>query len=215
MNYNGGYRATRDREVEQIAKKWPQFGLQADNSPEKIGIASNRVSADVRECVPEPCTHRPSSHGNWEYPKSGGDEQTKETATESVITDNLDFSGKILLAEDSEGSQILVERILKRYGLEVVIVDDGKGAVEKARQESFDLILMDIQMPGLNGLEATRKLREEGITTPVVALTAYAMPDDRDKCMAAGCDDYISKPIDRDELRRVLSKYVAAETVSA
>ena len=144
----------------------------------------------------------------------GGDEQTQEAAAESVITDNLHFSGKVLVAEDAEDSQILTEKILKRYGLEVVIADDGKEAVEKTLQESFDLIFMDIQMPVLNGLEAAKKLREEGITTPVVALTAYAMPEDRDKCMAAGCDDYISKPIDHDELRRVLSKYIPAGETS-
>ena len=146
---------------------------------------------------------------------SGEGVQTKEAATKSVITDNLQFSGKVLVAEDSKSNQILVEKILQLYGLEVVTVDNGKEAVEKTLQGSFDLILMDIQMPGLNGLEATKKLREEGITTPIVALTAYAMPKDRANCMAAGCDDYISKPIDQDELRRVLSKYVAAETVSA
>ncbi len=146
---------------------------------------------------------------------SGEGVQTKDAAAESVITDNLQFSGKILLAEDSKSNQILVEKILQLYGLEVVTVDNGKEAVEKTLQGSFDLILMDIQMPGLNGLEATKKLREAGITTPIVALTAYAMPKDRANCIAAGCDDYISKPIDQDELRRVLSKYVAAETVSA
>ena len=139
---------------------------------------------------------------------SDKDEQTKEATTESMITDNLQFSGKVLVAEDEEGCQILAEKILQRYGLEVVMADDGKEAIEKARLEQFDLILMDIQMPGLNGIEATKKLREEGITTPIVALTAYAMQEDRDNCMAAGCNDYISKPIDQDELRRVLSKYV-------
>ena len=139
---------------------------------------------------------------------SGEGVQTKEAATKSVITDNLQFSGKVLVAEDSKSNQILVEKILQLYGLEVVIADNGKEAVEKTLQGSFDLILMDIQMPGLTGIEATKKLREEGITTPIVALTAYAMPEDRANCMAAGCDDYISKPIDQNELRRVLNKYV-------
>ena len=141
-------------------------------------------------------------------PLSGEGVQTKEATTKSVITDNLHFSGKVLVVEDAQGCQILAQRILKRYGLEVVIAEDGNEAVEKTLQESFDLILMDIQMPVLNGLEATKQLREEGITTPIAALTAYAMPENRDKCMAAGCDDYISKPIDQNELRRVLSKYV-------
>ncbi len=142
---------------------------------------------------------------------SGEGVQTKDAAGESVIADNLQFSGKVLVAEDSKSNKILVEKILQLYGLEVVTVDNGKEAMEKTLQASFDLILMDIQMPGLNGLEATKKLREEGITTPIVALTAYAMPKDRANCIAAGCDDYISKPIDQDELRRVLSKYVPAE----
>ena len=146
---------------------------------------------------------------------AGADEQTKEATTKSLITDNLHLSGKVLVAEDSKSNQILVEKILQRYGLEVAIADNGKEAVEKALGESFDLILMDIQMPVLNGIEATKKLREEGITTPIVALTAYAMPKDRANCRAAGCDDFISKPIDRAELRRVLKKYLAAETVSA
>ncbi len=84
-----------------------------------------------------------------------------------MITDNLDFSGKVLVADDVEGCQVLAQRILKRHGLEVVIAANGKEAVEKTLQSSFDLILMDVQMPVLNGLEATRKLREEGITTPI------------------------------------------------
>ena len=88
------------------------------------------------------------------------------------------------------------------------IAEDGKEAIEKALQQSYELIFMDIQMPKMDGYEATRKLRQEGITTPIIALTAYAMAGDADKCIEAGCDDYISKPIDKEELRKILSKYV-------
>ena len=143
------------------------------------------------------------------------DDQIRGSVCASDAADGLSFSGKVLLAEDVKGCQLLFEKILGDYGLEVEIVENGKEAFEKARQGSFDLILMDIQMPVLNGFEATKKLREEGITTPIVALTAYAMAEDRDKCIEAGCDDYISKPFEQDELRRVLLKYITAEDVSA
>ena len=138
----------------------------------------------------------------------GGD-QSEESVSQSQSVDNLTFRGRVLVAEDEEGSKILAERILTRLGLEVVIAANGKEAIEKALQESWDLILMDIQMPVMNGFEAVRKLRQDGITTPVVALTAHAMPGDRKKCLGAGCDDYISKPFEMKELQEVLSSHIS------
>jgi CheY-like chemotaxis protein len=143
------------------------------------------------------------------------DEEVRGIGSGLGAADDLRFSGKILVAEDSKGNQILIEEILRRHGLEVVVVGNGEEAVGKTLGGYFDLILMDIRMPGLNGLEATKKLREEGITTPVVALTAYAMAGDREKCLEAGCDDYLTKPINQDEFKNILSKYVSAESVSA
>ena len=138
----------------------------------------------------------------------GGDERPEESVSQSQPIDNVTFSGRVLVAEDEEGSQILAEKILKRFGLEVVIAENGKEAIEKALRESYDLILMDIQMPVLDGYEAVRKLRREGITTPIIALTAYAMPGDKEKCLAAGCDAYISKPFELKELRKVLTSQI-------
>jgi len=137
--------------------------------------------------------------------------QSEGLTPKSAITDNILFSGKVLLAEDDEGCQILTRKTLQRYGLEVVVVGNGKDAVEKAQLEQFDIILMDMQMPYLNGFEATKKLREEGITTPIIALTAYAMQGDKEKCIKTGCDDYLSKPIANEELIRVLTKYASTE----
>jgi signal transduction histidine kinase/ActR/RegA family two-component response regulator len=120
------------------------------------------------------------------------------------------FSGRVLVAEDSGANQKLAECLLKAMGLEVTIVEDGQQAVNEALSGQYDLILMDIQMPVMNGYEATRALREKSVTTPIVALTAFAMKGDRQKCIAAGCDDYIAKPIEQKRLLDTIREYLPA-----
>jgi signal transduction histidine kinase len=117
----------------------------------------------------------------------------------------LASGGRILLAEDSTDNQRLISHILALAGWQVVVAENGQVACEKALAAMtggtpFDLILMDMQMPVLEGYEATRRLRSAGYPGTIVALTAHATTGDREKCLAAGCDYYISKPINRDEL---------------
>jgi two-component system, cell cycle response regulator DivK len=104
---------------------------------------------------------------------------------------------RILLVEDNEMNRDMLSRRLERRGYEVVIAVDGGQGVEMARSESPDLILMDMSLPVLDGWEATRRLKsaEDTRAIPVIALSAHAMPGDREKALEAGCDDYDSKPI--------------------
>jgi CheY-like chemotaxis protein len=104
----------------------------------------------------------------------------------------------ILLAEDNPVNQRLATRLLERRGHHVELASSGREAIEWAQRKTFDLILMDLQMPDMDGLEATAVIRrhEKGGRTPIVALTAHTMKGDRERCLAAGMDNYINKPID-------------------
>ncbi|QDT90215.1 PAS domain S-box protein [Gimesia algae] len=117
---------------------------------------------------------------------------------------------RVLVAEDTPANQKVITAILKKRGHQCVIADNGREAVDYLRNESFDVVLMDVQMPTMDGLQATAMIRENeydsGEHTPIIAMTAYAMRGDRDKCIAAGMDSYISKPIDAKKLILVLER---------
>jgi len=131
---------------------------------------------------------------------------------DAETAEDLEFSGRVLVAEDSPTNQTLMKLLLEKMGLEVSVAQDGNEAVSKALSELFDMIFMDIQMPHMNGYEATKVLRDKRISTPIVALTANAMKGDDKKCIDAGCDEYMSKPIDRRKLPGVVGKYLSPVT---
>jgi CheY-like chemotaxis protein len=115
---------------------------------------------------------------------------------------------RILLAEDNAINQDLAVALLEMWGHTVVVVDDGRQAVEATARETFDLVLMDVQMPTMSGIEATAAIRERERATgghvPIVAMTARAMKGDHDECLAAGMDGYVGKPFDRRQLFDVI-----------
>ena len=114
----------------------------------------------------------------------------------------------ILIADDNEHNRYIARFLLEDAGHQVEQVENGEDAVRKAQKGNFDLVLMDIQMPVLDGLEATKQLKQAGFNTPIVALTAKAMRGDREEILAAGCDGYISKPFEVDAFVIDVEKYI-------
>jgi len=123
---------------------------------------------------------------------------------------------KILLAEDNPVNQKLAAKILERRGYSVAIAENGAAAVALWEKEPFDLILMDVQMPEMDGFEATARIREKekalGRHTPIVAMTAHALKGDRERCLEAGMDGYVAKPIQREELFAAIEKATSSKT---
>lgn len=115
---------------------------------------------------------------------------------------------KILIVEDNEMNRDMLSRRLARKGFDIVIAVDGEEGIKVASAESPDLILMDMSLPVMDGWEATRRLKgkDETRDTPIIAVTAHAMSGDRDKAMEAGCDDYLSKPVDLPQLLAKIEK---------
>jgi CheY-like chemotaxis protein/HPt (histidine-containing phosphotransfer) domain-containing protein len=120
---------------------------------------------------------------------------------------------RILVAEDNEVNQKVAVRILEKAGYRVEVADNGREAVEACERSRYAAVLMDGQMPGLDGFEATRRIREaegEARHTPIIAMTASAMKGDRERCLDAGMDDYVSKPVTPESLDNALKRWVLA-----
>ena len=121
-------------------------------------------------------------------------------------------AGKVLVVEDDFASQQVILGMLEETNLQAETADNGIEAVNKVTSGSYDLIFMDIQMPNMNGYEATKIIRAKGYTLPIIALTAYAMKGDEEKCLNAGCDAYLSKPVDAEKLFETLGKFLLFES---
>lgn len=125
-----------------------------------------------------------------------------------------DLQGKsVLLVEDTPDNQMLIKLFLGRTGIFLDFADNGAEAISKILQKKYDLILMDMQMPVMDGYTATSEIRKLGYKTPIVALTGHAMKEDRAKCLAVGCDEYLTKPVDKSQLLDIITKATAKARV--
>jgi CheY-like chemotaxis protein len=117
--------------------------------------------------------------------------------------------GRVLLVEDHEPNVLVAKSFLEMFGYEVDLAEDGAMAVEKARRNPYRIILMDIQMPEMDGFEATRRIRRDSASnadTPIIGMTAHALDNVREKCLAAGMNEYISKPFVPADLEKKLGQ---------
>ncbi len=164
----------------------------------QVGVGSTFTIELPVECrgscespAPQP---KPAASGTRLLPKSGP----------------LRLSGQVLVVEDSANNRMLMKILLEKFGLQVTMASDGIQGLQMAQRRSFDLILMDIQMPRMTGYEVVRALRDRGLSTPIVALTAHAMKEDHQRCLEVGCDQVMTKPVDRGRLKQILQQYLIA-----
>ena len=135
-----------------------------------------------------------------------------EEAHKAIAKNNL--HGSILLAEDNITNQKLISALLKKMGADITTADNGAEALELALKKQYDLIYMDMQMPIMSGVEAVKELRAHHYQGAIVALTANATREDRNICMEAGCNDYLTKPVNRDSLHRITARYLHSEEIT-
>jgi signal transduction histidine kinase/CheY-like chemotaxis protein/HPt (histidine-containing phosphotransfer) domain-containing protein len=212
---------------DQIARLFQPF-VQADDSMTRkyggtgLGLAISKKLAKF--LGGDISVHSEPGHGStfsvWLDAGSLENVPMRQGLTESMLSmdsqdssgEQIQLRGRILLAEDGLDNQQLLMLHLTTAGAEVVLAENGRIAVERLRQEPFDLVLMDMQMPELDGYGATSQLRRMGYTLPIIALTAHAMGGDRARCIKAGCTDYLTKPIDNDLLLRTVASYLKNST---
>ena len=198
------------------------------NAPDLTGaivmmLTSNERAEDIRRCRTlgiSACLTKPVRRAELRSAVCAalagrGEADRREQSTDlAVLASGIrepHDAMRILLAEDNVVNQRVALRILEKAGHSVVLARDGAEAVEKFNGQKFDLVLMDVQMPEMSGIEATARIREmeSGLRTPIIALTAHAMSGDQQRCLDAGMDDYLAKPIHASTLIALINKYRA------
>lgn len=169
---------------------------------------SDLLEAITQACKSSAQLQQHSNEKTTNYDPAQGSLQL--TRIDKVSPTTINSPIHILLAEDTVVNQKVVMGLLKNLGVIVTLAENGNQAVEAVKQQKFDCILMDVQMPYLDGLQATQIIREHehnlGIHTPIIALTAHALIGDREKCLQAGMDEYVSKPINMAKLKEIIGK---------
>jgi CheY-like chemotaxis protein/HPt (histidine-containing phosphotransfer) domain-containing protein len=166
-----------------------------------------------------PVPRLPDDHLNW-LDKYGGEEQpqpgSERREDRETRMQHTRLAGRVLVVEDNPVNQAVVKKMLEKAGLSPITANDGMEAMEAMQQEQFDVVLMDCQMPRMDGYEATEAIRNREavhglMRTPVIAMTANAMAGDREKCLAVGMDDYLSKPVKPAQLENMLRQWLPME----
>lgn len=142
-----------------------------------------------------------------------GSDQDLPKAVITTYNEELFAGRKILIVDDNETNRLVASTILLSYGSQVLNAEDGDMALQMVKEDAYDIILMDIQMPVLDGYETTRILRQKGYTGTIIALTASVVPGERERCIAAGMDDYLTKPINEELIIEVINSWLNKKAV--
>ncbi len=146
----------------------------------------------------------------FRLPLEIGDQDSLKQANQTEPEIQEELSGHVLLVEDNPINQMVAQKLLEKIGIQSTIAADGQEALDRLEKESFDAVLMDCQMPVMDGFEAARRIREQDVLSklPVIAMTANVMEGDREKCISAGMNDYIGKPVVEADLKKILARWL-------
>ncbi|MET4080742.1 PAS domain S-box-containing protein [Pedobacter sp. UYP30] len=188
------------QEHESVSRKYGGTGLGMSISKSLIEQMGGTITVDSKKSVGTRVTL------NIEFEKGS----KQDLPENKIITFNDDFldGKKILITDDNDLNRLVASILLLNYGATVIVAENGEDALEMIGKNSFDLVLMDVQMPVLNGYETTRILRSQGYTLPIIALTASAIEGEREKCIAEGMNDYITKPIEEQLFLQKIDKWL-------
>lgn len=194
------------KEFEQLHEPGKQ---RSDGTGLGLAIVSKLVEA-MRGEINVTSIVGKGTHFTVTLPVKAGKSAIEEQPDEAPSTDTL-VGRKILVVEDNAINRKVIQAVLDAIGIETTFAFDGFSAIELATSRSFDAILMDVQMPGMDGMEATRRLRAAGLTLPIIGLTANAMSHDREACFEAGMDDHIGKPYRPDTIITSLTRFILGQ----
>ena len=146
----------------------------------------------------------------FEVPLEISTEQSLKQSPDQELELKGELSGHVLLVEDNPINQMVAQKMLEKIGVESTLAADGQEALNMLEQGKFDAVLMDCQMPVMDGFEAARRIREQSLLSelPVIAMTANVMEGDREKCLEAGMNDYIGKPVVQADLKKTLARWL-------
>ena len=182
------------------------------STPKVVAISNNKNQDSIQKAKQLQAVSHVTKPYNHIYLRKELIGMAKAPKKEKTILE-LSESHKILMVEDNPVNQKLQVKILRKMGHNVSLAVDGKEAVKLGSTSGLDLIFMDMQLPEMNGIEATIKLREIGVKIPIIALTANAFESDKNRCLAAGMDDFLTKPVNLKTLQNILKKHLSKAEV--